>query len=78
MTRLLGLLVAVTFGVLSLFHLYWALGGRFGSGATVPTVGNTRAFNPSALGTTVVAIALLLAMLTILGQIGGSPDLLMM
>lgn len=69
MTRTLGILVAVTFGVLSLFHLYWALGGRFGSGATVPTVGGERAFNPSPLGTALVAIALLLAMLTILGQL---------
>jgi hypothetical protein len=46
------------------------LGGRFGSGATVPTVGETRAFNPSPLGTVLVATALLLAMLIILGQLG--------
>ena len=70
MIRVLGILVAVTFGVLSLFHLYWASGGKFGSGATVPTVGETRAFNPSPLGTVLVAAALLLAMLIILGQLG--------
>ena len=70
MIRMLGILVAVTFGVLSLFHLYWASGGKFGSGATVPTVGEMRAFNPSSLGTVLVATALLLAMLTILGQLG--------
>jgi hypothetical protein len=70
MIRMLGILVAVTFGVLSLFHLYWASGGKFGDGATVPTVGETRAFNPSPPGTVLVATALLLAMLIILGQLG--------
>jgi len=70
MIRILGILVAALFGVLSLFHLYWAAGGSFGSGVTVPTVGGKRDFNPSPLGTVLVAIALLLAMLTILGQLG--------
>jgi hypothetical protein len=70
MIRMLGILVVVTFGVLSLFHFYWALGGKFGSGATVPTVGETRVFNPSPLGTVLVATGLLIAMFTILGQLG--------
>lgn len=70
MIRISGMLVAATFAVLSLFHLYWAAGGRFGSGATVPTVGVRRAFNPSPLGTVLVATGLLIAMFTILGQLG--------
>ncbi len=37
---------------------------------TVPIVGGERAFNPSPLGTILVATALLLAMFTILGQLG--------
>ncbi|MGH9943704.1 MAG: DUF3995 domain-containing protein [Pyrinomonadaceae bacterium] len=70
MIRMSGMLVALTFGGLSLFHVYWALGGRFGSGVTVPTVGNSRAFHPSPLGTVLVATGLLLAMLTVLGRLG--------
>jgi len=65
-----GILLAVVFAVLSLFHVYWALGGRFGSGVTVPVVGGVRTFNPSPLGTILVATALLVAMLTILGHLG--------
>lgn len=70
MIRILGIFVAVIFAVLSLFHFYWALGGRFGSGATVPTTGETRVFNPSPFGTFLVAIGLLMAMFTILGHLG--------
>jgi hypothetical protein len=66
----LGVLLAAIFAALSLFHIYWALGGRTGSGATVPVVGGRQAFNPSPTGTMLIAIALLLAMLTILGETG--------
>jgi hypothetical protein len=65
-----GILLAAVFAVLSLFHVYWASGGRFGRGVAVPSVGGARTFNPSPLGTALVAVALLLAMLTILGRIG--------
>lgn len=65
-----GILLAAVFAVLSLFHIYWALGGRFGRGATIPFVGGARTFNPSPLGTALVATALLFAMLTILGRVG--------
>jgi len=70
MTRVLGIFIAVTFGVLSLLHLYWAAGGKFGIGVAVPTVGVKRVFNPSPLGTVLVATALLVAMFTILGHLG--------
>ncbi|HEX9927435.1 MAG TPA: DUF3995 domain-containing protein [Pyrinomonadaceae bacterium] len=70
MIRILGILLASVFAVLGLFHLYWAAGGRFGSGAAVPTTGGERLFNPSALGTVLVAVALFAAMLVVLGQIG--------
>ncbi|HEY6186207.1 MAG TPA: DUF3995 domain-containing protein [Pyrinomonadaceae bacterium] len=68
MRTALGLLLAAVFAVLSLFHIYWALGGRVGSGATVPVVGGKQTFNPSPAGTLLVAAALLLAMFTVLGQ----------
>jgi hypothetical protein len=66
----LGVLLAAVFAALSLFHIYWALGGRLGSEATVPVVGGNRTFNPSPAGTLLIATALLLAMFTILGQAG--------
>ena len=69
MIRILGILLASVFAVLSLFHLYWAAGGRFGGSAAVPTTGGERLFNPSPLGTVLVAVALFAAMLVVLGQI---------
>jgi hypothetical protein len=65
----LGLLIAFIFAVLSLFHVYWALGGKLGSTATVPFKNERRLFTPSKPGTIMVAIALLIAMLTVLGQL---------
>ena len=65
-----GVLLAAVFAVLSLFHIYWALGGRRGSAATVPVVGGKQTFHPSPVGTLLVATALLLAMLTVLGEAG--------
>lgn len=65
-----GILLAAVFAVLSLLHIYWALGGRLASGVAVPVVEGERTFNPSLLGTMLVAIALLIAMFTIIGQLG--------
>ena len=64
-----GLLIAAIFVLLSLFHLYWAAGGSFGSAVTVPGTGDRRLFHPSPVGTMLVALALLLAMFTILGKL---------
>lgn len=66
----LGVSLGAVFAVLSLFHIYWALGGRVGSGATVPVVSGKQTFRPSPAGTMMVAAALLLAMFTVLGQAG--------
>lgn len=70
MKNILGILLAIIFAILSLFHIYWAFGGRFGSLEAIPTVGGERLFNPSLTATLLVAFALLIAMLTVLGQIG--------
>ncbi len=70
MIRILGILLAVIFAVLSFFHLYWAAGGRFGGGTAIPTAGSgERLFNPSPLGTILVAAALFAAMLVVLGRL---------
>jgi hypothetical protein len=70
MVHRLGILLAVIFAALGLLHLYWAAGGRWGHGATVPSSGGKRLFSPSLLGTVMVALALLSAMAVILGRIG--------
>src|ERR1700755_1118833 len=79
MIRILGILLAVIFAVISLFHLYWAAGGAFGSSVAVPTVaapsrGYTRVFKPSAGGTILVALAFLLAIAVVLGRLGFLGD----
>lgn len=69
MIRILGILLAVIFAILSFFHLYWAAGGRFGGGAVIPTGGGERLFNPSPFGTILVAAALFAAVLVVLGRL---------
>jgi hypothetical protein len=74
MIRVLGILLAVIFAVISLFHLYWATGGTFGKSVAVPSMavpgrGNMRAFEPSPASTILVASAFLLAIAVILGQL---------
>lgn len=74
MIRILGILLAVIFAVISLFHLYWAAGGTFGMSVVVPTVavpsrGSVRAFKPPVVGTILVAGAFLLAVAVILGRL---------
>jgi hypothetical protein len=69
MVRILGILLAVIFAILSFFHLYWAAGGRFGIGATIPTTGGESLFKPSPFGTILVAAALFAAMLVVLGRL---------
>lgn len=70
MIRILGILIAVVFAVISFFHLYWAAGGKVGISAAIPTVGGERSFNPSPFATVLVATAFFVALLVILGQIG--------
>jgi hypothetical protein len=69
MISILGFSVAAIFALLSLLHIHWALGGRLGNVAAVPSVSGTRIFNPSAFGTILVAIALFIAMLIVLGRL---------
>jgi hypothetical protein len=69
MIRTLGIVLVVIFAVISLFHLYWAAGGAFGGRVAVPSQGNMRVFKPSVGGTILVALAFLLAIAVILGQL---------
>jgi hypothetical protein len=65
-----GLLLAFIFAVLALLHIYWAAGGSFGEGVTVPVVDSKPTFAPTVTATLLVAAALFMAMFVILGQIG--------
>jgi len=68
--NVLAVLTAVVFAALSALHVYWAVGGRRGMGAVIPTVEGRRTLNPSALATIVVAVALALAAAITLGATG--------
>jgi hypothetical protein len=55
---------------LSLLHAYWALGGRWGSAYTVPTISGRRSFDPSPLATWAVSGLLGLAVIIVIGNSG--------
>jgi len=57
MPLLSGVLVLV-FAMLSVLHLYWAAGGRWGWKAALPQVAGRKAFKPSAAATVAVAACL--------------------
>lgn len=47
--------------VLSGMHVYWVFGGKTGIKAAIPSTGTNRLFEPSKIGTAIVAILLALA-----------------
>jgi Protein of unknown function (DUF3995) len=65
------LISALVFAAVLLFlsglHVYWALGGTWGSSATIPTVNGRRAINPSPLATFFVAFLLAAGAVTMCG-----------
>ena len=65
---LLAIPLAVIFSSLSLLHAYWAMGGRWGTGYTVPTVHGQRSFDPGSGATWVVCGLLALAALIVMGK----------
>ena len=67
---LIGIALAAVFLSLALLHLYWALGGRSGRTAAVPSVNGKPLFTPSTFGTVLVAVALLVAAVVIAGVAG--------
>jgi hypothetical protein len=66
--RVFAIPLVVVLGGLMLLHAYWALGGRWGSGYTVPTVGGRRSFEPSAFATWVVCGLLGTAVILVMGK----------
>ncbi len=70
MAKILGVFLAGIFALLGLLHVYWAFGGKHQSESVIPTVDGKLAFNPPPFLTLLVALALFMAMLVILGQSG--------
>jgi len=70
--RSIRLVCALVFAAVLLFlaalHVYWALGGGWGSSATVPTIEGRRTINPTRLATYVVAFLLVVSAVIICGQ----------
>lgn len=63
MIQILLILNSVIFFCLASIHVYWALGGKWGENAVVPTNGNgKKLFKPGLIGTLMVALGLLLFM----------------
>jgi hypothetical protein len=62
--------LAAILGALSLLHVYWALGGRWATASTVPTISGRRMFDPTPLATWVVAGLLAMAVVLVVGKAG--------
>src|ERR1700730_15313617 len=56
-------------GALLVLHAYWALGGRWGSAYTVPTINGRRSFDPSPVVTWVVCGLLGLSVIIVMGKL---------
>jgi len=60
MTTIIAILLFIIFLFLAGIHIYWALGGLWGSDAVIPTKeNNVKVLNPSVLSTFIVAFGLL-------------------
>jgi hypothetical protein len=68
--NVLAVLAAVVFLGLSALHVYWAVGGRRGTDAVIPTVEGRRTLKPSSPATIGIAVALALAAAITLGSTG--------
>ncbi|MCG7408740.1 DUF3995 domain-containing protein [Paenibacillus sp. ACRRX] len=73
MIAILSLSVSCVLLGLSVLHVYWMLGGRWGIEAVIPVRGNKRLFTPGKIGTLGVAAMLAFAAAIIMG-IGGLTE----
>ncbi len=73
LTSIIAFPMIAIFLTLSLWHVYWLLGGRVGLDAAVPEVDGKPVFQPSAAATLVVAVALALCALLLAATAGVVP-----
>lgn len=62
--------LVIVLGGISALHAYWALGGRWGSAFTVPTVNGRRMFNPTPAATWLICGLLGIAVILVMGKAG--------
>jgi uncharacterized protein DUF3995 len=67
---IVGITLGAVFAFLSAFHVFWALGGKWGSAATVPLTDGKPTFTPTRGVTLLVAAALMSAALVVLTRAG--------
>ncbi|HEX3197186.1 MAG TPA: DUF3995 domain-containing protein [Propionibacteriaceae bacterium] len=70
---LLAVLVATVLAALSILHLYWVVGGRWGHAAALPERNGQPMFRPGAIATLLVAALLTTASVLVLGRVGLGP-----
>lgn len=73
LTTVIAFPLIAVFLTLSLWHVYWLLGGRVGRDAAIPEVNGKPVFQPSAAATLVVAIVLALCALLLAAVAGLVP-----
>lgn len=68
----LGVLASGILLAIALLHVYWVAGGRWGVAVSLPEefAGGGQAFTPPPVATLGVAVALVLAVLVLLGRLG--------
>ena len=73
LTTIIAFPLIAVFLTLSLWHLYWLLGGCVGLDATIPEVDGKPVFQPSAVATFVVAVVLALCAVLLAATAGLVP-----
>jgi hypothetical protein len=71
--EMIALVLTLVLACLSGLHVYWALGGRWGWGTTIPQVDGRPAFTPSRFATLLVALGLAAAAVLPLVRTGAFP-----
>jgi Protein of unknown function (DUF3995) len=69
MSRLIGISTAALLFALALLHVYWAVGGKWGTGMTIPQQDGKSLFQAPPVGSLLVAILLFSASLVVLDRL---------
>jgi hypothetical protein len=69
----LVILVGMTLAALSVLHVYWAVGGRWGHATAIPQRDGHPAFQPGSAPTLLIAGLLAAAGMVMLGRVGLGP-----
>ncbi len=67
---MIGILISIILIIISIIHIYWAFGGKWGIAGAIPTHEGKPLFEPEPIGTLVVSLGLIFASSIILGRVG--------